>query len=279
MRLIRFGNQGAERPGLWKEGRIVDLRRHFPEIPDIGEVFFRDGWLAKIAGLNDEGEPMDVRLGPPVARPSKLICLGKNYLEHAKEGNFDAPEKPLLFAKAPSALSGPTDPIILPRSCGQVDWEVELAVVIGREGKRIHPDNAWDYIAGYTVMNDVSGREAQFGDGQWFRGKSFDTFAPLGPALVTPDEIDDIRNLQLTARVDDQIMQTGNTGDLVFDIPHLLAYISEDITLLPGDVISTGTPAGVGIFRDPPITLAAGNVVTCRIDMLGELVNPVVAPI
>lgn len=279
MRLIRFGNQGAERPGLWKEGRIVDLRRHFPEIPDIGEVFFRDGWLAKIAGLNDEGESMDMRLGPPVARPSKLICLGKNYLEHAKEGNFDAPEKPLLFAKAPSALSGPTDPIILPRSCGQVDWEVELAVVIGREGKRIHPDNAWDYIAGYTVMNDVSGREAQFGDGQWFRGKSFDTFAPLGPALVTPDEIDDIRNLQLTARVDDQIMQTGNTGDLVFDIPHLLAYISEDITLLPGDVISTGTPAGVGIFRDPPITLAAGNVVTCRIDMLGELVNPVVAPI
>ena len=156
---------------------------------------------------------------------------------------------------------------------------MELAVVIGREGKRIHPDNAWDYIAGYTVMNDVSGREAQFGDGQWFRGKSFDTFAPLGPALVTPDEIDDIRNLQLTARVDDQIMQTGNTGDLVFDIPHLLAYISEDITLLPGDVITTGTPAGVGIFRDPPITLAAGNVVTCRIDMLGELVNPVVAPI
>lgn len=279
MRLVRFGNQGVERPGLWNDGRIVDLRRHFSEMPDIGEVFFRDGWMEKIAGLKDEGQPMDVRLGSPVVRPSKLICLGKNYLEHAQEGNFDAPEKPLLFAKAPSALSGPTDPIILPRSCGQVDWEVELAVVIGREGKRIHPDNAWDYIAGYTVMNDVSGREAQFGDGQWFRGKSFDTFAPLGPALVTPDEIDDICSLQLTARVDDRVMQTGNTGDLVFDIPHLLAYISEDITLLPGDVISTGTPAGVGIFRNPPITLAAGNVVTCRIDTLGELVNPVVAPV
>jgi 2-keto-4-pentenoate hydratase/2-oxohepta-3-ene-1,7-dioic acid hydratase in catechol pathway len=222
---------------------------------------------------------MDVRLGPPVARPSKLICLGKNYLEHAHEGNFEAPEKPLLFAKAPSALSGPRDPIILPRSCGQVDWEVELALVVGREGKRITRDNAWDYIAGYTVMNDVSGREAQFGDGQWFRGKSFDTFAPLGPALVTPDEIEDIRNLQLTAMVDNQVMQTGNTGDLVFDIPHLMAYISEDITLLPGDVISTGTPAGVGIFRTPPITLAAGNVVTCRIGTLGELVNPVVAPV
>jgi len=277
MRLIRFGNQGVERPGLWNDGRIVDLQRHFPAMPDIGEAFFREGWVDKIAGLTEEGEPMDVRLGPPVARPSKLICLGKNYLEHAQEGNFDAPEKPLLFAKAPSALSGPTDPIVLPRSCGQVDWEVELAVVIGRKGKRIHPDKAWDYIAGYTVMNDVSGREAQFGDGQWFRGKSFDTFAPLGPVLVTPDEIDDIRNLQLTARVDDQLMQTGNTGDLVFDIPRLLSYISEDITLLPGDVISTGTPAGVGIFRNPPITLAAGNVVTCRIDAIGELVNPVVA--
>jgi len=279
MRLIRFGNSGAERPGLWKDGRIVDLRRHFPEMPDIGESFFRDGWMQKIAGLEEESQPMDVRLGPPVARPSKLICLGKNYLEHAQEGNFEAPEKPLLFAKAPSALSGPRDPIILPRSCGQVDWEVELALVVGREGKRISRDRAWDYIAGYAVMNDVSGREAQFGDGQWFRGKSFDTFAPLGPALVTPDEIEDIGNLRLTATVDSQVMQTGNTGDLVFDIPHLLAYISEDITLLPGDVISTGTPAGVGIFRTPPITLAAGNVVTCRIDTLGELVNPVVAPV
>jgi 2-keto-4-pentenoate hydratase/2-oxohepta-3-ene-1,7-dioic acid hydratase in catechol pathway len=279
MRLIRFGNPGVERPGLWNDGRIVDLRRHFPDMPDIGEAFFREGWLNKVAGVTEEGQSMDVRLGPPVARPSKLICLGKNYLEHAKEGNFDAPEKPLLFAKAPSALSGPTDPIILPRSCGQVDWEVELAVVVGREGKRISPEAAWDYIAGYTIMNDVSGREAQFGDGQWFRGKSFDTFAPLGPALVTPDEIDDIRNLTLTAHVDDQLMQTGNTRDLVFDIPHLMAYISDDITLLPGDVISTGTPAGVGIFRDPPITLAAGNVVTCRIDILGQLVNPVVAPV
>ncbi len=279
MRLIRFGNRGDERPGLWQDGRIVDLRRHFPDMPDIGETFFRDGWLGKISGLADEGIPMEVRLGPPVARPSKLICLGKNYLEHAQEGNFDAPEKPLLFAKAPSALNGPTDPIILPRSCGQVDWEVELAVVVGREGKRIHRDEAWDYIAGYTIMNDVSGREAQFGDGQWFRGKSFDTFAPLGPVLVTPDEIGDVGNLQLTATVDDFLMQTGNTGDLVFDIPHLFEYISADITLLPGDIISTGTPAGVGIFRDPPITLAAGNVVTCRIDAIGALVNSVAEPV
>lgn len=279
MRLIRFGDGGQERPGLWREGRIVDLRRHFADMPDIGESFFRGNWPDRIAGIADDGVSMDVRLGPPVARPSKLICLGKNYLAHAKEGHFDAPEKPLLFAKAPSALTGPRDPIVLPRSCGQVDWEVELAVVIGREGKRIGREAAWDFIAGCTVMNDVSGREAQFGDGQWFRGKSFDTFAPLGPLLVTADEIEDITNLELTAHVDGRLMQTGNTADLVFDIPRLLEYISEDITLLPGDIISTGTPAGVGIFRDPPITLKAGNVVACRIERIGELVNPVEGPV
>ncbi len=277
MRLIRFGEPGREAPGLWQDGRIVALRRHFPDIPDVGEAFFREGWLERIRGLDDAGMEQDVRLGPPIVHPSKLICLGKNYVEHAREGHFEPPAKPLLFAKAPSALNGPRDPVVLPRSCGQVDWEVELALVIGRKGKRIRKQEAFDYIAGYTVMNDVSGREAQFGDGQWFRGKSFDTFAPLGPTLVTPDEIGDVANLQLTALVDGETMQTGNTRDLIFDIPYLLNYISEDITLLPGDVISTGTPAGVGIFRDPPITLTAGSVVECRIDQLGALVNPVAA--
>ena len=278
MRLIRFGAPGKERPGLWREGRIVDLRRHWPEIPDIGESFFQEGWLARVASLEDPGQSIEARLGPPVARPSKLICLGKNYAEHAKEGHFEAPTKPLLFAKAPSALNGPFDPVILPQSCGQVDWEVELAVVIGKAGKRIRREAAHAYIAGYTVMNDVSGREAQFGDGQWFRGKSFDTFAPLGPVLVTPDEIGDVGNLRLTALVDGAVMQDGNTGDMIFDIPQLIAYISADITLLPGDIISSGTPAGVGIFRDPPITLAAGNVVECRIDGIGAIVNPIAAP-
>ncbi len=277
MRLIRFGEPGSEAPGLWQDGRIVALRRHFPDMPDVGEAFFREGWIERIRGLEDSGEEFDVRLGPPVARPSKLICLGKNYVEHAREGHFEPPEEPLLFAKASSALNGPRDPVVLPRSCGQVDWEVELALVIGREGKRIHRDEAFEYIAGYTVMNDVSGREAQFGDGQWFRGKSFDTFAPMGPVLVTPDEIGEVGDLQLTARVDGETMQTGNTRDLIFDIPYLLNYISADITLLPGDVISTGTPAGVGIFRDPPITLQAGNVVECRVEGIGSLVNPIVA--
>ena len=273
MRLIRFGDKGAERPGLWRDGRIVDLRAIFPDIPDIGESFFREGWLQKAAAVDEPGREMKVRLGPPVDRPSKIICLGKNYAEHAKEGGFDAPEKPLLFCKAGTALTGPFDPILMPQSCNQVDWEVELAVVIGREAKRISRADAFEYVAGYTVMNDVSGRDAQFGDGQWFRGKSFDSFAPLGPALVTPDEIENVADLRLEARVDGQVMQQGNTRDMIFDIPFLIEYISRDITLRPGDIISTGTPSGVGIFRDPPVLLSPGSRVVCQVEGIGLIRN------
>jgi len=276
MRLIRFGPAGQERPGLLRNGKIVDLTRIFPEIPDIAEQFFRQGWVARVAEVDDPGRTLDVRLGCPVSRPSKIICLGKNYAEHAKEGALDVPDKPLLFCKAPSALTGPFDPIVLPGSSGQVDWEVELAVVIGRQGKLIPQSQALNYVAGYSILNDVSAREAQFSDSQWFRGKSFDTFAPMGPALVTPDEVGDIDNLVLTTRVDGELMQDGNTGDLIFQIPTLIEYISQDITLLPGDIISTGTPAGVGIFRNPPVVLRPGNVVECRIDPIGALRNPVV---
>lgn len=273
MKLIRFGEKGNERPGLLREDSIVDLRAIFPDIPDICERFFREGWLEKAAQVDAPGEKMDVRLSYPVQRPSKIICLGKNYAEHAKEGGFGIPERPLLFCKAPSALNGPFDPIQLPKFSGQVDWEVELAVIVCKQGKRVQPEDAFDYIAGFAVMNDVSGREAQFADKQWFRGKSFDTFAPLGPALVTPDEIGDVNALQLTSLVNGQIMQEGNTRDLMFDIPTLIAFISQDITLMPGDVISTGTPAGVGIFRDPPVTLKDGDVVECRINGVGSIVN------
>jgi 2-keto-4-pentenoate hydratase/2-oxohepta-3-ene-1,7-dioic acid hydratase in catechol pathway len=273
MRIIRFGPSGQERPGLWRNGRIVDLRSIFPDIPDVSANFFDQGWLARIAKVDHDGEVMSVRIGPPVKSPSKIICLGKNYAEHAKEGGFDKPESPLLFAKTPNTINGPYDPVILPRCSGQIDWEVELAVVIGQAGKRIPGKMALDYIAGYTVMNDVSGREAQFSDSQWFRGKSFDTFAPLGPALVTPDEIEDIQNVRLTAKVDGQLMQDGNTQDMIFDIPTIIEYISEDLTLVPGDIISTGTPAGVGIFRDPPITLKPNSVVECEIEGIGTLKN------
>ncbi len=276
MKLVRFGEKGNVKPGLWKDGNIVDLREIFPRIPDISETFFREGWLEKVAEVKNPGRKIEIRIASPIHRPSKIICLGKNYAEHAKEGGFENPETPLLFCKTPNALTGPYDPIILPRSSGQVDWEVELAVIIGKEGKRINKTDALDYVAGFTVMNDVSGRQAQFSDSQWFRGKSFDSFAPAGPFIVTPDEIDDVNNLRLTAAVDGEIMQDGNTRDMIFDIRDIIENISEDITLIPGDIISTGTPAGVGIFRDPPIVLKPGNMVECRIEQIGSIINKVV---
>jgi 2,4-diketo-3-deoxy-L-fuconate hydrolase len=273
MRLIRFGPKGQERPGLWQADGVVDLRDLFADIPDIDASFFQQGWLQRAAEVKAAGRPMTVRWGPPVVRPSKIICLGKNYVEHAKEGGFETPSSPLIFCKTPNTLNGPFDPVLLPRSSGQIDWEVELAVVIGRQGKRIAPQDALTHIAGLTVMNDVSGRQAQFADSQWFRGKSFDTFAPLGPALVTLDEIGDPHQLRLTATLNGQIMQQGHTRDLIFDIPALIANISEDITLLPGDIISTGTPAGVGIFRNPPVVLQEGDEVECWVEKIGSIKN------
>lgn len=277
MRLIRFGPAGQEKPGLWQAGRVVDLRAIFPEIPDISERFFKDGWLQRIQQIEDPGQEMDVRLGCPLCRPSKIICLGLNYLDHKEESGFERPQRPLLFSKTPNALTGPFDPIMLPQSCDQIDWEVELAVVIGRAGKRIAAEDALDYVAGFSVLNDVSGRQAQFSDSQWFRGKSFDTFAPMGPALVTIDEIGNFQNLKLTARVNGEIMQDGNSADMIFDIPTIIAFISQDITLWPGDIISTGTPSGVGIFRDPPVLLKAGDVVECRVENVGTIRNTVEA--
>ncbi|MFZ3045956.1 MAG: fumarylacetoacetate hydrolase family protein [Desulfatirhabdiaceae bacterium] len=277
MRLIRFLAEETVRPGIWKDGRMIDIQKWLPGAPDIGEAFFRDGWMDKVAAISDSGERIPARLTCPLVKPSKIICLGKNYAEHAKEGGFDMPERPLLFSKAPSAMTGPFDPIILPRSSADVDWEVELAVVIGKECKRVSKRRAMDVIAGFTVMNDVSGRQAQFADSQWFRGKSFDTFAPLGPCIITPDEIGDLGSLRLETRVNGELMQAGSTRDLIFDIPTLIENISEDMTLLPGDIISTGTPSGVGFFRKPPIVLKAGDLVQCTIEPIGSLINAVIA--
>jgi 2-keto-4-pentenoate hydratase/2-oxohepta-3-ene-1,7-dioic acid hydratase in catechol pathway len=276
MKLIRFGPPGNEQPGLWQESGIVNLRSIYPDVPDISERFFKEGWIEKLADLKMDGQAADVRLGAPVTRPQKIICLGKNYAEHAKEGGFDMPEAPLLFCKTPNALTGPFDPILLPVSSDQIDWEVELAVVIGKPGKRIAKHQAFDHIAGYCVMNDVSGRRAQFAHCQWFRGKSFDSFAPLGPVLVTPDEIGDVHNLRLSAKVNGQLMQEGTTRDMIFPIDEIIADLSADITLVPGDIISTGTPAGVGIFRDPPVALKAGDVVECWVEKIGAIRNEVV---
>ncbi|MBT8341517.1 MAG: fumarylacetoacetate hydrolase family protein [Desulfatitalea sp.] len=273
MQLIRFGTKGHERPGLLQPDGIVDLRAVFADIPDIDERFFSQGWPARLAGLRVPGRQRQERLGPPVAQPSKIICLGKNYMAHAKEGGFEAPDRPLIFCKTPNTLNGPYDPVLLPQSSDQVDWEVELALIIGKAGKRIRKSQAMDHIAGFTVMNDVSARRAQFADSQWFRGKSFDTFAPVGPALVTLDEIGDPHDLRLTATVNGECMQSGTTADLIFDLPTLIADISQDITLVPGDILSTGTPAGVGFFRNPPVVLKDGDEVACRIERIGEIRN------
>lgn len=279
MKIVRFGPIGQERPGLMKGDRIVDLREIFPKIPDVGEEFFTGGWLEKLREIDASGEKMEVRIGCPVSKPSKIICLGKNYAAHAQEIGMDAPPRPLIFSKSANALTGPFDPILMPASSSKIDWEVELAVVIGKRGNRIAREAAFDYIAGYTVLNDVSGRDLQFADGgQWFRGKSLDTFAPVGPALVTPDEIgalEAVHGLGLQTLVNGEVMQDGNTRDFIFDIPHILEDISEDMTLLPGDIIATGTPAGVGFFRDPPITLKVGDIVECRIEKIGVIRNPV----
>jgi 2-keto-4-pentenoate hydratase/2-oxohepta-3-ene-1,7-dioic acid hydratase in catechol pathway len=192
---------------------------------------------------------------------------------------MDAPRRPLIFCKSANALTGPFDPILMPASSSQVDWEVELALVIGKKGKRIAREEAFDFIAGYTILNDVSGRDLQFeDDGQWFRGKSLDTFAPVGPAIVTPDEIgptEAVHDIRLQTLVNGQVMQDGSTRDFIFSIPDVIADISEDMTLLPGDIIATGTPAGVGFFRDPPVTLKVGDVVECRIEKIGKILNRV----
>ena len=276
MKLIRFGPPGSELPGLWMNGRIVNLRDLYPNIPDIGPQFFQEGWIEKLSDLDVAGETNDVRLAAPVSGAEKIICLGKNYAEHAKEGGFDVPSAPLLFCKTPNTLNGPFDPILLPRSSDQIDWEVELAVIIGKKGKQIPREQAFEFVAGYSVMNDVSARRAQFAHSQWFRGKSFDTFAPLGPVLVTTDEVGDVHNLRLTAKVNGELMQEGFTGNMMFGIDAIIADVSEDITLAPGDIISTGTPAGVGIFRDPPVVLNEGDVVECWIENIGTIRNQVV---
>ncbi|MDI6796311.1 MAG: fumarylacetoacetate hydrolase family protein [Desulfatibacillaceae bacterium] len=273
MRLVRFGEKGKEKPGLLKGQNLVDLTLALPGVPDIGPEFFEGGFAEKAAAVTDVGKPFTGRLASPVTRPEKIICLGKNYADHAKEGNMSVPEKPLLFCKTANTLNGPFDAVVLPKSSGQIDWEVELALVIGKGGKAISSKDALNHIAGYCVFNDVSARQAQFSDKQWFRGKSFDTFAPMGPCLVSPDEIEDIDNLTLEARVNGDLMQQGSTADLLFKIPFLIEFISADITLKSGDIISTGTPAGVGIFRNPPVVLCPGDVVECSILPIGSIKN------
>ena len=212
----------------------------------------------------------------PVPRPGKLICIGLNYRDHAQESNLPVPEKPVIFSKFSSAVIGPGEPVVLPATSQKVDYEAELAVVIGRRAKNVKADRAYDHVIGYTAFNDVTARDFQFADGQWQRGKSCDTFGPMGQSIVTTDVIKDPHKLSIRLTLNDEIMQQSNTDQLIFGVPQLVEFISESITLEPGDVIATGTPAGVGFARKPPVFLKPGDEMEVTIDGLGGLTNPVI---
>jgi 2-keto-4-pentenoate hydratase/2-oxohepta-3-ene-1,7-dioic acid hydratase in catechol pathway len=282
MRLIRFGDSGREEPGvLLPDGRRVDASGEFH---DYDEGFFASGGLEGLAEWVADGCPGGAlidpaaRLGPPVNRPSKIVCVGKNYLDHAKEMGGEIPSEPVLFMKASSAWSGPHDDVIIPRGGTKMDYEVELALVIGRTASCIDEREALDHVAGYSVFCDYSERSFQLETGgQWTKGKSADSFAPMGPWLVTGDEVTDPQKLRLWCKVNGELRQNSWTGDMMCSVRQLVAYISRFMTLLPGDVVATGTPAGVALGMTPPRYLQAGDFVECGIEGLGELAQRVVA--
>ena len=272
MKLLRHGPPGAEKPGLVDDrGRIRDLSG---EIPDLDGAALAPERLAALHRIDTDSLPLvegSPRLGPPVAGVGKILAIGFNYAEHAAETGKPLPDEPLLFTKAVTALSGPNDPVVLPRGSRKGDWEVELAVVIGRRALYVEETDALDHVAGYAVINDVSEREYQLErGGQFVKGKSFDTFAPFGPWLVTKDEVADPQDLKLWLDLNGERRQDGNTATMVFGVAFLVSYLSRFLTLMPGDVIATGTPPGVGLGCDPPVFLKPGDVMRLGIEGLGE---------
>ncbi len=275
MKLVRFGEKGKERPGVWMgDGRILDVRAVAFHIEDYNEHFFANHGLGQLRILLDDPgakyvEAEGVRLGAPVARPSKIICVGANYAAHAKEFGHEIPEEPILFSKATTSLIGSNDPIVMPEGAQVVDSEAELAVVIGKTASKVRKEDALDYVAGYTVVNDVTERVVQKANGQWFRGKGFDTFCPMGPFLATSDEVPGIGSLRVWQKLNGEMLQDGNTDDMMFGVPFLIEYISQGMTLLPGDVIATGTPPGIGSAHDPQVLMNVGDVVEVGVDGVG----------
>jgi 2-keto-4-pentenoate hydratase/2-oxohepta-3-ene-1,7-dioic acid hydratase in catechol pathway len=270
MKLIRYGEQGREKPGLLdKDGVMRDLSGHIGDLS--GDILADLGRLATIdpATLPKvEGSP---RLGPCVGGTGKFICIGLNYADHAAESGMTVPSEPVLFMKATSAICGPNDPIIIPRGSEKTDWEVELGVVIGRAAKYVDEDDALGHVAGYCVINDVSERAYQLErQGQWTKGKSCDNFGQVGPWLVTPEEVGDPQDLSMWLTVNGDSLQDGSTRTMVYGVAHLISYLSQFMTLHPGDIISTGTPPGVGMGLKPPRYLKAGDVVELGIERLGQ---------
>jgi 2-keto-4-pentenoate hydratase/2-oxohepta-3-ene-1,7-dioic acid hydratase in catechol pathway len=279
VKLLRYGDRGRERPGLLDaDGQVRDLSGHLDDITP--EVLAPDR-LRALATVDVTALPRvrpPDRLGPPVAGVGKIIAVGFNYAVHANEIKQELPKEPLLFSKAITSLSGPNDPVVLPKGSLKTDWEVELAVVIGRRALYVDPAQAFDYIAGYSIMNDISERAYQFeGTGQFVKGKSFDAFAPFGPWLVAQDEVPHPQRLRLWTDVNGTRRQDGTTADMIFGVAYLVSYISRFMTLMPGDVIATGTPPGVGFGHKPPIFLKPGDEMRLGIDGLGEQTQKVMA--
>jgi len=274
MLLIRHGQPDNEKPGIILDGKQYDASA-FNE--DYNEKFFATDGLRRLKTFIDQNKAKlpelakDTRLGAPIARPSKIVCIGLNYIDHAKETNATPPPEPVIFMKSTTALVGPNDDIVIPKNSKKTDWEVELALVIGKKASYVEESEALQYVAGYCLHNDVSEREFQIErSGTWDKGKGCDTFAPMGPWLATADEIPDPHQLRLWLTVNDKKMQDGNTSNFIFNIPFLIAYTSQFMTLLPGDVISTGTPAGVGLGMKPNVYLQPGDIVQLGIDHLGQ---------
>jgi 2-keto-4-pentenoate hydratase/2-oxohepta-3-ene-1,7-dioic acid hydratase in catechol pathway len=281
MKLIRFGELNKEKAGVVIDGKAYDAAALGE---DYNEHFFETGGLERLEAFLEKNkgqlQPVQdgVRLGSPIARPSKIVCIGLNYADHAKETGAALPPEPVVFMKSTTALVGPFDNIVIHKNSKKTDWEVELAVVIGKKASYVEEKDAADYIAGYCLHNDVSEREFQIErNGTWDKGKGCDTFAPLGPWLVTKDEVKDVDSLRLWLKVNGKTMQDGNTSNFIFKVPFLVSYVSQFMTLLPGDVISTGTPAGVGLGMNPQVYLQAGDVVELGIDGLGTATQTVVA--
>ena len=274
MKLIRFGEKNKEKPGIQlDDDQRIDVSSF---IDDYDENFFYKigvkklrSWLNK----NKEKCPIidnNIRIGPPISRPSKIVCVGLNYAKHAAESGMKIPDEPVLFFKSSSAITGPYDPIIIPKNSSKTDWEVELAIVMGKRASYVSKEDALNYIAGYVLHNDVSEREFQIErSGQWVKGKSCDSFAPIGPFIATADEIENPNNLNLWLKVNGEEMQNSNTSDFIFNIEEVVSYISQFMTLMPGDIISTGTPFGVGLGLNPPKYLKEGDIVELGIEGLG----------
>jgi 2,4-didehydro-3-deoxy-L-rhamnonate hydrolase len=275
MKLIRFGEAGNEKPGV-----IINEKRYdvSSAVKDYNEDFFANNGISRLREFinknHDHLTPVsdNERLGPPMARPSKLICIGLNYIDHAKETGATPPAEPIIFFKSTTAVCGPNDDLIIPKGSKKTDWEVELAVVIGKKASYVEETAASLYVAGYCLHNDYSERAYQLErGGQWVKGKSCDTFAPLGPFIALADDVEDVNNLRLWLTVNGKMMQDGNTSNLIFNIPFLISYLSQFMTLLPGDVISTGTPHGVGLGMKPePVYVKEGDVIELGIDGLGS---------